>query len=111
MLSIKNEKNKSFYFLSAYSSFKLFLYVDPVLLHYFPSLYRTPFNFSLKASPLATHSLNFCLSKKIFIPPSYLEDNLTGYKIIIDGCLNMSVLALLVFMFSANENLSLFFFR
>lgn len=43
---------------------------------------RLPFNVSCKAGLPAQSSLGFCLSRKVFISPWLLRDNLPGYRIL-----------------------------
>lgn len=81
--SINNKKNKRFYFISIYSSFYvlplcrskfmnfiIFLPSKELLLTFLPrQVYRQ------------TSSLSIRLSKKVFISPSLLKDNSTGFRI------------------------------
>ena len=69
----------SFFFPCAHPFFTLFHVSDP---YYFPSLYRTTWSISWKASLPATDSLSFCLSEKAFISPSVVKGNFTGYRIL-----------------------------
>lgn len=62
---------------------------DSSFLHGAPSFYLVPFSFCLKnvntfcgSSPLEINSLSLCLSKRVFILPSVLNDILTRYKIL-----------------------------
>ena len=62
--------------------FSLLFWVDFVDL--FPSLvcldYMSPFNICCKAGLVVLNSLNFCLSEKLFIYPSILNEILAGYS-------------------------------
>ena len=60
--STKQEKNKRFYFMFTYSSS---LCRPDFLTYHFLSLWRI-FNISCKADLLATNTLNFCLSEKVY---------------------------------------------
>ena len=42
--------------------------------------YRSPFNICCKASLLVLNSLNFCLSEKLLISPSILNEIFAGYS-------------------------------
>ena len=42
--------------------------------------YRNPFNICCKAGLVILNSLNFCLSEKLFIPPSILNEILARYS-------------------------------
>ena len=72
--------------------------------------YRRPFNICCKASLVVLNSLNFCLSEKLLISPSILNEILAGYSNL--GCrffpfstLNISCHSLLACRVSA-ENLA-----
>lgn len=80
MRSVKNKKNKIFYFTCIYPFFHTLLYVDR-------SFWSTPFfpsleNFTIYFTEviLAMNSLRFCL-KSLHIS-SLLKDNLSEYKIL-----------------------------
>ena len=71
------------------------LFSSLVFLHYI-----SPFNICCKAGLVVLNSLNFCLSEKLFISPSILNEILAGYSNL--GCrffpfstLNISCLSLL----------------
>ena len=66
--------------------------------------YISPFNICFKAGLVVLNSLNFCLSEKLFISPSVLNEILTRYSNL--GCrffpfstLNISCHSLLAFSF------------
>ena len=71
--------------------------------------YISPFNIYCKSGLVALNSLNFCLSEKLFISPSILNEILAGYSNL--GCrffpfstLNISCLSLLAYRFSSERS-------
>ena len=50
--------------------------------------YRIPLNITFRAGFVVTYSFSFCLSWKLFISPSILNDNLAGFSIL--GCMFFS---------------------
>ena len=48
----------------------------------FFSIQRRPFNISFRVGLVLINSFSFCLSEKLFISPSILNDNLTGQSIL-----------------------------
>ena len=71
--------------------------------------YISPFNIFCKAGLVVLNSLNFCLSEKLFISPSILNEILDGYSNL--GCrffpfstLNISCHSLLAFRVSAERS-------
>ena len=71
--------------------------------------YRSPFNICCKPGLIILNSLNFCLSEKLFISPSVLNEILSGYSKL--GCrffpfstLNISCHSLLACRVSAERS-------
>ena len=71
--------------------------------------YISPFNICCKAGLMVLNSLNFCLSEKLFISPSILNEILAGYSNL--GCrffpfstLNISCHSLLAYRVSAERS-------
>ena len=71
--------------------------------------YRNPFNICCKAGLVILNSLNFCLSEKLFISPSFLNEILAGSSNL--GCrfspfstLNISYHSLLTYRISAERS-------
>ena len=80
------------------------LFSSPVFLYYI-----SPFNICCKAGLVVSHSLNFCLSEKLLISPSILNEILAGYSNL--GCrffpfstLNISCHSLLACRVSAERS-------
>ena len=70
--------------------------------------YISPFNICCKAGLVVLNSLNFCLSEKIFISPSILNEILAGYsnlgcRFFPFGTLNIFCHSLLAFRVSAER--------
>ena len=67
-----------------YLWYSSFLSIDTSFwpIYNFLSPWWTSFNVSYKAGLLAADSLNFCLSKKIFISPSLSMGNFAGYRLL-----------------------------
>ena len=99
--------------IDIYVSIAIFLIVWGGFCRFLSSLvffdYINPFNICCKAGLLVLNSLNFCLSEKLFIYPSVLNEILAGYSNL--GCrffpfstLNMSCHSLLACRVSAERS-------
>ena len=71
--------------------------------------YISPFNICCKAGLVVLNSLNFCLSEKLFISPSVLNEILAGYcnlgcRFFLFSALNISCHSLLACRVSAERS-------
>ena len=82
--ALKTKKMENFSFTFSYffsDALPVFMKMQVSDLCHFPSVWKT-LHISCKAGLLVTNTPNFCLSEKVFIPPSLLKDNFTGYGIL-----------------------------
>ena len=76
----KNESLKFIFTINFSRALAYFMYIK-----IFSCLWRTSFNIFWKASLLAMNSFSFYLSEKVWISPSLLRNNFSGYRIL-DWC-------------------------
>lgn len=83
-LRMKRNKVTLIYFHLFILWWPSFLYVDLMLLTYIIFLLPEEqlFNISCRANQLVMSSQSFCLSEKVFISPSFLEDHFEGYRLL-----------------------------